>query len=102
MYRSAFLQTAAGDQRQPAPGVLPLSHLPGFVDAAAAQVGNALRSVTPANASPGAERLARQVPGWCISAEPGDLVARALAILAEDAETRQARGCANVSLRSIR
>jgi hypothetical protein len=101
MFRSAFLRTAAGDQRQPAPGVLPLSHLPGFIRAAA-QAGSTLRSVTPANASPGAERSAPPAPGSGVSAKPGDLVERALAILAEDAEAPQARGGAKVAPGSIR
>jgi hypothetical protein len=78
MDRSVFLKAAAGPQRQP--GALPLSPLPGSVDAAAAQTRNAHQPLQQGPPS-----------ALGVSAEPGDLVARALATLAEEAEVLQAR-----------
>ena len=78
MDRSAFVKSAALGRRLP--GALPLSPLPGFVDAAAAQTRNAHQPVQQGPPStPGP-------PG-----DAGDLVVRALAILAEEAEVLEAR-----------
>jgi hypothetical protein len=87
MDRSAFLKGAAGGRRQL--GALPLSPLPEFVDAAAAQTRNAHQPMQQGPPS---------TPG--ISAEPGDLVARALAILAEEAGVLEASQ--SLAPRSIR
>jgi hypothetical protein len=65
--------------------VLPLSPVTGFVDDAAAQTRNAHQPVQQGPSTLGG------------SAEPGDLVARALAILAEGAEV--SRGLAPRSIR---
>jgi hypothetical protein len=116
MDRSALLKAAVGDQRRPALGALPLLHLPGFVDAAAAQTGapqkherfwglryDARRSGAPQNASrlgAPSEQASPSAPDPM--ADPGDLVARALAILAEEDETWQARRDLNLAPRSIR
>ena len=68
---------------------MPLSHLPSIVDAAAAQACDA-------------RRPAQQAAPSELVADPGDLVARALAILAEEAEAWQARRAANLSPGSTR
>jgi hypothetical protein len=112
MDRGAFLKTAAGEP-QPAPGALPLPHLPRLVDAAAAQTGapkkrerlcGDARSGTPQNAlhfgKSSVQRAPPSAPG--VMASPGDLVARALAILADEDEIWQARQGANLARRSIR
>jgi hypothetical protein len=111
MYRGAFLKAAAGEQR-PAAGALPLPHLPRFIDAAAAQTGakrerlrgDAHRSGATQNASRFGEPSVEQSPPSALGvmADPGDLVARALAILADEDETWQARQGANLARRSIR
>ena len=91
MDRGAFLNAAAGDQRQTVPGALPLSRLPRLVHAG--------RSGAPQNASRlGDPSVQEALPGP--TADPGDLVVRALAILAEEAEAWQARrGAAPRSIR---
>ena len=66
--QSALLKAPAGPRRQPA--ALPLSPLPDFVDAAAAQTRNAHQPFQQGPPS-----------ALGVSSEPGDLVARALAIL---------------------
>jgi hypothetical protein len=97
MYRRAFLTAAVGDQRQ-------LSYVSSLVDAAAAPAGNAPRSGTAANALRGVERPAQQAPGCDrgSAADASDLVARARAILAEDAELLQVRHGAKRAPRGIR
>lgn len=76
--QSALLKAPAGPRRQPA--ALPLSPLPDFVDAAAAQTRNAHQPFQQGPPS-----------ALGVSSEPGDLVARALAILAEEVKVSQAR-----------
>jgi hypothetical protein len=76
------------DQRRPAPRAMPLSHLPSIVGADAAQTYDARRPV---------QQAAPSAPPSALVADPGDLVARALAILAEEAEAWQARRAANLS-----
>jgi hypothetical protein len=84
MRRSEFVKAAAGPRRQP--GALPSSALPGFVDAAPSQTLHAHQPVQQGRSS-----------ALGVSANPGDLVARALAILAEEAEV--SRGFAPRSIR---
>jgi hypothetical protein len=113
MDRRTFLKGAAGGQ--PAPGALPLSQL--LVDAAAALTGaqekrerflgpqyDSRRSGAPRNASRSGDPSAQQAPppAPLLMTDPGDLVARALAILAEEDETWQARWSLNLAPRSIR
>jgi hypothetical protein len=78
MVRGAFLKAPAGPRRHPVG--LPLSPLPGFVNAAAAQTRNAHQPLQQGPPS-----------AVGVSPEPGDLVARALTILAEEAQVLQAR-----------
>jgi hypothetical protein len=104
----AFLKPAAGDRRQPA--ALELSGLPRF-EAAAAQTGasekrepsrGGAEQSTRRNAigGPPVNRSTASVPS--IIANPADLVARALAILAEEDETWRARRGPYLAPRSIR
>jgi hypothetical protein len=104
MERRALLTRTGRDAGQPALSALPLAHVPGFVGAVAAQAGNAFRSRTSASASRCAERSAPEVPGCNrgLSAEPADLVGRALAILTEETQGLQARQDAKLAPRSIR
>jgi hypothetical protein len=104
----AFLKAAA------APVALPFSRLSGVVAAVAAQAsasrererlgGNAHRSGTPQNASgsgaPSVHQSSSSTPG--LTPAPGDLVVRALAILAEEDETWQARRSDDLAPRNIR
>jgi hypothetical protein len=104
----AFLKAAA------APGALPFSRLPGVVAAVAAQAGasreherlggNAHRSRTPQNASgsgtPSVHQSSPSAPS--LKAVPGDLIARTLAILAEEDKTWQARRIPHLAPRNSR
>jgi hypothetical protein len=90
MYRRAFLKSAAGDPRQPAPSALPLPHLPGLVEVAAAQTGAPQKR----------ERYWAAPSAPSLTADSGDFVARALAILGEEAEAWQARQGADLVPRS--
>jgi hypothetical protein len=93
MNRRALLNGAPLDPRQPTTGALPLSHLPGFVGAAAGQI--------PQSASRFGQPSAQSVlPPLMI--DPADLVARALEILAEENDAWQARRGLNRAPRSIR
>ncbi len=98
MDRRAFLKGTAGNPRQPISGAPRLPHLPGFVDAAVAQTR------APLNASRLAGPSVQQAPPSAprLMTDPGDLVARALAILAEEDEAWQARRFLNPAPRSIR
>jgi hypothetical protein len=71
---------------------MPLSGLPSVVNTAAVQAHNPRRLLPQAAAS---------APG-ALAADPGNLVARALTILAAETETWQARRHANLSPRSTR
>jgi hypothetical protein len=85
MDRDALLKAAAGPQRPT--GAPPLSPLPDSADAAVRQARDARRTVGQAvSVTPGSG-----------TADPGDLVARALAILAEENELWQARRAATPS-----
>jgi hypothetical protein len=90
MHRDAFLKAAAAPQRPT--GALPLSPLLGRADATHRQARDAPRAV--GQAMPVA-------PGAAVT-DPGDLVARALAILGEDNELWQTRRAAKPSPRGSR
>jgi hypothetical protein len=90
MDRDAFLKAAAGPQRPT--GALPLLPLLGRADATLRQARNAQRAVGQA---------APVAPSAAV-ADPGDLVARALAILAEENELWQTRRAATPSPRGSR
>jgi hypothetical protein len=114
--RRAFLKGTTVDCWQPHSETPPHSHLPGFVGAAASQPGaqeqelflgprcDAFRPGTLQNASRLGVPLAQQSPLTARRpiTHPGDLVARALEILAEEHEAWQARRCLDRSPRSIR
>jgi hypothetical protein len=98
MDRSRYLR--AGDTGQAVLKSSSLSQLPGFVvDAAAASQASdprhlmALQNASRQGAPPSA-------PGR--AADPGALVARALAILTQEAENRQAREGGKLAPRSVR
>ncbi len=90
---SAFSKEAAANPRQRASGAASLSRLPGFVDAAAGQTA-ALQSVCDARRSGASQNalrsrdvsMQRAPPSPSLMTKPGDLVANALAILAEEEE----------------
>jgi len=90
--------------RQAASVAPPLLHLPSAADAMLAEKRNPRRPGALPKASDLVDRLFQQAP---VSA-PGlirdhaDLVSHALAILAEEAATWQARECAKPATRSIR
>jgi hypothetical protein len=117
MDRAGFLKGAAWQPREPAPGARSLSYLPRIFGAAAAQTGptpkhevfcpprcNARRSAAPTNASRLRDFSVQQVPQSAphLAIDPGDLVERALQILAEEDEAWQARRGINLAPRSIR
>jgi hypothetical protein len=117
MDRRAFLKGAAGDPRRLASEALPLSHLPGFVDAAVAQTEapqkrapfwgprcDARRSGAFQNAWRLGDSSVQHAPlsAPLLMTDPGDLVERALLILAEEDEAWQARRGLNLSPRSNR
>ena len=90
MDRDAFVKAAAGAQRPT--GALPLSPLPGSADAALRQSRNARRVVG---------QTAPLAPSAGV-VDANELVARALAILAEENELWQTRGAATPSPRGSR
>jgi hypothetical protein len=115
--RRAFLKGTTVDPRQPySETPPPLSHLPGFVGAAASQPGaqeqevfGGLRCDAPRpgilqNASRSGLPLAQQSrPTACRPmTNPSDLVARALEILAEEHETWRSRRRLDRAPRSVR
>lgn len=88
-----------GDQGQAAPTSSSLTDLPGFViDAAAPQASDPRRLMTLQNAS----RHGVPPSAHGSAADPGALVARALAILAQEAEIWKAREGAKLAPRSVR
>jgi hypothetical protein len=80
------------DQGRPAPRGGPISYFPGAVDAAPAPARNP---------RPPVQQAAPSAPGALV-ADPGDLVARALTILAEETEAWHARRAANLPPGSAR
>ena len=108
-------KSPVGDSRLPTSGALPRSHLPSFADAAAVQTGAAqkcgplLGPLSDASRSPpqsaarSRDSSAQQAaPSPLLLTDPGDLIARALAILAEDKEAWQARRGFDLPSRSVR
>ena len=97
-------KTPVGDSRLPTPGASALSHLLSFGDAAAVQTGAAQKRGLLQGPSYDAPRSAQQaapsVP--LLVTDPGDLIARALAILAEEEEAWRARGGFDLTPRSVR
>jgi hypothetical protein len=91
MNRRALLNGAARDPRQPT--TAPLSHLPGFVGAAAGQIPQSASRFGRPPAQPALPPLITN---------PADLVARALEILAEENDAWRARRGLNRPPRSIR
>jgi hypothetical protein len=97
--------SAVWDSRPPTSGAPPLSHLPGFADTAGVQSGAAQKrgllvgplSDAPRSAPQNAARLGDpsvQQAAPCaplLMTDPGDLIARALIILAEEDEAWRAR-----------
>jgi hypothetical protein len=115
--RRAFLKGTTVDPRQPhSETPPPLSHLPGFVGAAASQPGAQEQEVflgprcdvpRPSifqNASHSGLPLAQQSPPAACRpmTHPSDLVARALEILAEEHETWRSRRYVDRAPRSVR
>jgi hypothetical protein len=104
-------ESAVGESRFPVQRELPLSRLPGLVDAAGVQTGVAQkrgrlsRSLdAPRSGSQGAARLGDSSVREAspLMTEPGDLVARALEILAEEDEAWRSRRGGDLSPRSVR
>ena len=93
MNRRALLNGAAWDPRLPTAGVLPLSHLPDFVGAAAGQIPQSASRFGQPPAQPALPPL---------MTNPADLVARALEILAEENAAWQARRGLTRAPRSVR
>ena len=111
-YRS---KSALGDSGLSSPGTPPLSRLPGFAGAAGVQTGavqkngllseafDALQSAPQSAARLGDSSVRQAAP--CTSrlvTDPGDLVARALEILAEEDEAWRARQGLDLTPRSVR
>ena len=105
-------KSALGDSGLSSPGTLPLSRLPGFAGAAGVQTGavqkrgllsesfGALQSAPQNAARLGGSSVRQAAP--CTSrlvTDPGDLVARALEILAEEDEAWRARQGLDRSIR---
>ena len=108
-------KSAVEDSGVSPPGTPPLSRLPGFADAAGVQTGavqkrgllsepfDALQSA-PQNAARLGDSSVRQAAP-CTSllvTDPGDLVARALEILAEEDEAWRVRRGLDLTPRSVR
>ena len=108
-------KSSVGDSKLPISGALPWSRLPSFAGEAAVQTGaaqkrgllrrplyDALRSA-PQNAAPSRDSSAQHAaPSPLPMTDPGDLIARALAILAEEKEAWQARRGFDLASRSVR
>ena len=108
-------KSPAGDSRLPTLGMLPRLHLPSFADAAAVQTGSAQEGgllrrplydaprSAPQKAARSRDSSAQQAaPSPLLMTDPGDLIARALAILAEEEEACQARRGFDLASRSVR
>jgi hypothetical protein len=109
-------KSPVGGSRLPTSGALLRSHLLSFADAAAVQTGAAQKCgpllgplyEAPRSALQNAARLgdfAVQQAAPCgplLMTDPGDLIARALAILAEEEEAWQARRGFDLPSRSVR
>ena len=109
-------KSAVGDSRLPTSGAPPLSHLPSFVDAAAVQTEaaqkcgllrgplyDAPRSAPQNAARLGASSVQQAAPcAALLTTDPGDLIARALVILAEEEEAWRARQGFDLTPRSVR
>jgi hypothetical protein len=104
MNGKAFPEAAGEDERRSDPEALPIARLPGFLDVAAAPRGDTRRPEVVQKAwriaAASVPRVAPSAPS--VSADPGDLVARALAILAEETEAWRVRRGANPAPRSSR
>lgn len=99
MDRRAFVNAAAWEVRQPATRALGLSRfVPDFVAAAASPTGMP-QSASPLGRSP-AQQAQPSAP--FPTTDPGNLVARALEILAEENDAWQTRQGVNLTPRSIR
>src|SRR5207248_11142881 len=109
-------KSAVGDSRLPTSGAPPLSHLPGFADAAGVETGaaqkrgllwgplcDAPRSL-PRNAAHLGDPSVRQAAPCAplLMIDPGDLIARALIIFAEEAEAWRTRRGLDLTPRSAR
>jgi hypothetical protein len=108
-------KSAVEDSGLSPPGASPLSRLPGLADAAGTQTGaaqkrgllrqpfDALRSARQSAARLG-DPSVRQAAAWTppMVTNPGDLIARALEILAEEDEAWRARQSLDLTPRSIR
>lgn len=104
-------KSAVGDSGLPSPGAPPLSRLPGFAGAAGVQTGaaqkrgllsepfDALQSA-PQSAARLGDSSVRQAP--LLMTDPGDLIARALEILAEEDEAWRTRRGLHLTPRSVR
>ena len=104
MERSVRLKPSVGVTRQAASLGPPLLHLPDAADAMLAEKRDPRRPGALAKASSLVERLVQQAPASApgLKTDHADLVSRALAILAEEAATWQAREGAKPATRSIR
>jgi hypothetical protein len=108
-------KSAVEDSGLSPPGESPLSHLPGLADAAGAQTGaaqkrgllrqpfDALQSVRQNAARSGDSSVRQAAPDApLLMTNPGDLVARALEILAEEDEAWRVRRGLDLTPRSVR
>ena len=108
-------KSAIGGSRLPTPGASPLSRLPAFADAAGVQTGaaqkrgllrqpfDALQSARQNAARLGDSSVRQAAP--CappLVTNPGDLIARALEILAEEDEAWRVRRGLDLTPRSVR
>jgi hypothetical protein len=90
--REAFSKTAGGEDRRSEPEALPLARVRGILDAAAVAGADSGRSGLAQDARRiGVTSVLHGPPSTPVSAEPDGLVARALAILAEETEAWQVR-----------
>jgi len=103
--------SAAGDSRLPTSGASPRSHLPSFADAAGAQKRGLLRGPlydaprsAPENAAHLGDSSARPAAPCAplLMTDPGNLIARALIILAEEEEASRVRRGFDLTPRSVR
>ena len=108
-------KSAVEDSGLSPPGASPLSRLPGLADAAGVQTGaaqkrgllrqpfDALRSARQSAARLG-DPSVRQAAAWTppMVTNPGDLIARALEILAEEDEAWRVRRGLDLTPRSVR
>jgi hypothetical protein len=109
-------KSPVGDSRLPTSGAPPPSHLPSFADAAGVQTGAAQKRrlfrgplydaprSAPQNAARSGDSSVQQAAPCAplLMTDPSDLVARALAILAEEDEAWRARRGFDLTPRSVR